>query len=241
MIYVTGDTHGKFERISHANWPTGRLLDKNDYVIVAGDFGLIFYTRETPEECWWRNWLNERPWTTLFIDGNHENHPTLNELPREEKFGGVVGKVSDSIYHLRRGEIYEIDGKKILTFGGANSIDKNQRVQGISWWPEEIPSYKDMEHCISSMEKHDYSVDLIIAHTCPQVIAPIVTARLGYELYDDPTQRMLDHIISSCRFDHYFCGHFHVDIDIGQYHFLYTKIVNVDTLIKEYDASLGLD
>jgi hypothetical protein len=45
-IYVTGDTHGgmSINRVSYKNWPEGRDLTSEDYLIIAGDFGLIFHT-----------------------------------------------------------------------------------------------------------------------------------------------------------------------------------------------------
>jgi len=238
MLYITGDTHGYFERLSFANWPESRSFCRTDYIIVTGDFGLIYYNVQSKDEKWWMDWLTDRPWTMLFVDGNHENHPLLNALPREEKFGGIVGVVANNIFHLRRGEIYTIDNKKILAFGGAASHDKMHRTEGVSWWPEEIPSYADMSRCIESMERHNNRVDLIVAHTCPQVVAQMLMARQGGYLNEDPTQKMLDHIISACDFDHYFCGHFHQNIDIGKYHFLYTKIVNVDQLIKDFNTPI---
>lgn len=33
------------------------------------------------EEKYWLDWLGDRPWTTLFVDGNHECFPHLAELP----------------------------------------------------------------------------------------------------------------------------------------------------------------
>ena len=225
MIFLTGDTHGKFEKLSNTNWPISTYLTRNDYIIVAGDFGLLFYPTPTPEEIWWTKWLTGKPWTILFTDGNHENFDKLNALPTEQMFGGTVGKVAENIFHLRRGEIYEIEGKKILTFGGATSIDKVYRQEGVSWWPEEVPNYAEMSHCLDSMEKHNYRVDYVIAHTCPQALAPVIAGKLGCSLIDDPTQRMLDHITCACKFDHFFCGHFHTDVDYGQFHFLYNRII----------------
>ncbi len=223
-LFVTGDCHGDFSKLSYTNWPMSSSLTRDDYIIVAGDVGLIFAPVPSREEIWWTKWLSNKPWNLLIVDGNHENHPKLNSLPREERFGGVVGKVSDNIFHLRRGEIYEICRKKILTFGGARSIDQAYRTEGISWWPEEVPSYADMDHCIDSMEKHQHRVDLIIAHTCPQALAPVIAGRMGSTVFDDPTQRMLDHITSACSFDHFFCGHWHEDVSYGQYHFMYNRI-----------------
>ncbi len=45
MIYATGDTHGEMSinRLSHKKWDEGKNLSKNDYVIITGDFGLVFH------------------------------------------------------------------------------------------------------------------------------------------------------------------------------------------------------
>jgi hypothetical protein len=235
MIFVTGDCHGEFSKLSNTNWPVSTYLTKDDYVIVTGDCGLIFHPTQTPDEIWWTKWLTGKSWNILYVDGNHENHTKLNALPQEEKFGGRVGKVADNIYHLRRGEIYEIEGKKFLTFGGATSTDKAYRRDGISWWREEVPSYSDMDNCIASMEKHNYRVDYIVAHTCPQFLAPVIAGKMGYVPIEDSTQKMLDHIVSACRFEHYFCGHWHEDVSYGKYHFLYNSIVNVDVLTENFN------
>lgn len=230
MLFITGDTHGNFSRFSNTSWPLNTLLTKDDYVIVAGDFGLIFHPEQSKDEIWWTKWLSKKPWNILAVDGNHEHHTKLNQLPREEKFGGIVGKIADNIFHLRRGEIYEICNKKILTFGGATSIDKAHRTEGISWWAEEVPNYNDMDHCIESMDKHQRKVDLIIAHTCPQALASVIAGRIGSPVIEDPTQRMLDHITSYCEFQHFFCGHWHQNVSYGKYHFLYMNIVDTDKL-----------
>ena len=38
MIYVTGDTHGNFERFRPEYFPEQAKLTKNDIVIIAGDY-----------------------------------------------------------------------------------------------------------------------------------------------------------------------------------------------------------
>ncbi len=35
------------------------------------------------EELWWRDWLKSRYFTTLFVDGNHDNHHLLAQYPVE--------------------------------------------------------------------------------------------------------------------------------------------------------------
>jgi hypothetical protein len=224
-VFITGDTHGVLHRLSNKNWKLAKDLTENDFVIIAGDFGLIYHPEQSKEEIWWINWLNDRPFTTLFVDGNHENHDKLKELPTEIKFGGAVGKVSDKLFHLRRGEIYTICDKKILTFGGAESIDKVYRIEGISWWKDEIPNYYEMDICLANLELHSYEVDYIIAHTCPLTLSKMLASKLNLTLRDtDPTTKMLEHIVSITKFSDFYCGHWHIDEDYGKYHFLYTKI-----------------
>ena len=70
-IYITGDTHGDFRRFSADNFPEGKTLTKKDYVIICGDFGGIWDVKESsPQEKYWLDWLDRKPWTTLFVDGN---------------------------------------------------------------------------------------------------------------------------------------------------------------------------
>ena len=61
--------------------------------------------------------------------------------------------------HLMRGQIFTIDGLKFFTFGGAYSIDKMSRAEGISWFPEEIPSREEYEEGWANLEKEDFQVD----------------------------------------------------------------------------------
>ncbi len=124
MIYITGDTHSDFLRFEIDKFPIQTDMTKNDYVIICGDFGGLWtFEEESNREKYWLNWLNERNFTTLFVDGNHENFTRLYNYPIEEWHGGKVHKIRDSVIHLMRGEIYDIDDKKFFTFGGARSHD----------------------------------------------------------------------------------------------------------------------
>jgi predicted phosphodiesterase len=226
-VYVTGDTHGQFNRLSYKQWSESKNLTRGDYLVVTGDFGLIFHNVESPDEKYWKKWLTSKPWTTLFVCGNHENHPKLNLLPLESKFGGWVGVVAPNIYHLRRGEIYALNDKKVLAFGGALSYDKNQRTEGINWWREEIPSYEDIENALTNLEKHNHTVDYIIGHTCPTRCLSYVSEAIGRGIHVvDPTYEMLEHILTITKFDKFFCGHWHVDREFedSKYNFLYETI-----------------
>ena len=124
MIYITGDTHSSFERFNTMIFPEQYEMTKSDYIIICGDFGGVWNKdEESPKEKWWMEWLEKKPFTTLFVDGNHENFDRLNNYPVEEWNGGNVHKIRPSVIHLMRGQVFTIDGKKIFTFGGAKSQD----------------------------------------------------------------------------------------------------------------------
>ena len=124
MIYITGDTHSDFTRFTEDQFPIQSEMTKKDYVIICGDFGGVWtFEEESHREKEDLNWLNNKNFTTLFVDGNHENFERLYRYPVEEWHGGKVHKIRDSVLHLMRGEIFDIDGKKFFTFGGAKSHD----------------------------------------------------------------------------------------------------------------------
>ena len=68
-IYVVGDTHGDidFHKLNSKFFREGKKLTKDDYVIICGDFGGVWDKGEYDKYV--QNWYNERPWTTLFVDG----------------------------------------------------------------------------------------------------------------------------------------------------------------------------
>ncbi|MDE7249846.1 MAG: metallophosphoesterase, partial [Lachnospiraceae bacterium] len=124
MIYITGDCHSNFERFNKSIFPEQSEMTKDDYVIICGDFGGVWdKVTESNTEKWWLDWLESKSFTTLFVDGNHENFDRLYDYPVEEWHGGKVHKIRDSVIHLMRGQVFIIDGKKIFTFGGAASHD----------------------------------------------------------------------------------------------------------------------
>ncbi|MCK5017956.1 MAG: metallophosphoesterase, partial [Candidatus Peribacteraceae bacterium] len=107
-VYVCGDTHFGYDdwKLNNRNWPLQKDLTKDDYLIITGDFGLLWDAEPTKQEIFNTKVLANRKFTTLFVDGNHENFTRLDALEEIDMFGGKVGKVCDSIYHLKRGYVY---------------------------------------------------------------------------------------------------------------------------------------
>ena len=223
MIYVTGDTHIPIDisKLNTTNFPEQHMMTKQDYVIICGDFGLIWNNAQSKEELCWTKWLNQKPFTTLFVDGNHENFSRLNRFPEEEFCGGRVHRISDSILHLQRGQVFEIQGKKIFTFGGAASVDKECRIEYISWWPQELPSFEEQQEAFDSLRKHDFKVDYVITHTAP---AQIVQVIFPHSPHNDPTGKFLEAVRKEVEYKHWYFGHLHMNQTIGSFTGLYNKI-----------------
>lgn len=240
MIFVTGDTHREFRRLGAKAWVEGRRLTKSDYLIVCGDFGLLWEATKSDEELYWTNWLNEKSWTTIFIDGNHESFPRLAALDQIEMFGSKVGKISDSIYHLRRGEVYLIPDqigsltvmRKCFTFGGAVSIDKHLRKPYQTWWPEEVASYAEMEKGLANLAKHNNEVDVVITHTIPLGLFPFLgMGELRFDI-KDVAEEYLGEVRKMLKFKKWYFGHWHINRFLVYkdrlFHGLYEDIVQLD-------------
>lgn len=222
MIYITGDTHIPIDihKLSVSNFGEQKSMTKNDVVIVCGDFGGVW--DNSKEELYWRNWLNDKPFTTLFVDGNHENFPLLNRFPTVKMFGGPVHQISDSIFHLQRGEVYTIQKNTFFCLGGASSHDKSYRIPGVSWWPEELPSKEELEHAADILDAHGWHVDYIITHCAPENIQRQLAEWYGNDHLTSFLQFMDDHTA----FSHWFFGHYHEDVDIDKKHTaLYQRII----------------
>lgn len=230
-IFITGDIHGDIDdmrKLSSDNFPEGKNLTKDDYVIICGDFGLVW--DNSKEELYLREWLNDKPWTTLFVTGNHENFDALSQFPITDWCGGKVQMISDSIIHLMRGQYYEIGGRTFFTMGGAESTDKEMRRVGISWWPEEVPSYAECENALKVLEEHNYKVDYILTHTAPKELCELIAIKNKwyYERINDPTAQFLQQVADITEFKDWYFGHFHDDIDFNKYHMLYYGIKEIE-------------
>ena len=213
-LYITGDKHQDYNRL-FSKIELGKL-NENDTIIVLGDMGL-FWRHDKKDANEIIKFYEENYTCNLyFIDGNHENFKILNSLEEDEN---GMGYVSEHIRHLKRGRRYIIDGKSFLTIGGADSVDKFRRTEGLSWWKEEAITDED----ISRVKETYY--DYILTHTCPTKIFnenKIYLCTLGNIVDDDNPDfhisgNQLDKILKNknINFGHWYFGHYHQDIHIN--------------------------
>ena len=282
MIYITGDTHGPTRlglrsvdgyasRFNMANFPEQKQMTRDDYVIVCGDFGGIwdydsrygppgssFRKREglacgeSKEEKYWLDWLQEKRFTLLFCDGNHENFDRLEKAYEEVDFhGGKAHRIRENVYHLMRGYVFDIDGCSIFAFGGARSHDisdgilrprdfpsekkfkeayrdavkrnKEVRVDHVSWWDRELPSQGEMDRGLRELEKYGNRVDYIVSHCAPQ---DVLSAAGFFD--SDPLTIYFNTIARSTAFNRWFFGHYHDNRQIlTKWVMLYEQVVRI--------------
>lgn len=248
MIFVTGDTHCDFSRFDLDKFPIQKEMTKNDYVIICGDFGGVWnFEEESDYEKEILDWLEEKNFTTLFVDGNHENFRRLYNYPVEKWCGGKVHKIRDSVIHLMRGEVFNINNKTIFTFGGASShdikdgilnLDEEEkiynfkkrgayfRIRDYSWWDLELPTSDEMKNGIKNLEKVNYKVDYIISHCCPTSIQTLIG---GPGFKKDILTDYLQQISEVCEFKKWYFGHYHNYRQINsQYILLYEDIIPLE-------------
>ena len=246
MIYITGDCHGDYRRFNTENFPEQKKMSRDDYVIVCGDFG---YWDRSREQEWWRRWLSQKSFTLLWVDGNHENYDMLRELPVEEWKGGKAQFVSDNILHLMRGQVFDLEGVRLFSFGGARSHDIPDgildpaaenfkaefrrlsrkkalfRVKHVSWWEEEMPNAEEMEEGRQNLAKHQGQVDFIVTHCA----ASSVQDRFSGGLFQaDPLTDYLEELRQACRYQRWFFGHYHDNRTVTEREWmLYEQIIRI--------------
>jgi hypothetical protein len=175
-VLLVGDVHGNLPWLLHVLYEADKLFTRASepaprIVIQLGDFGF----RPVPDnpdlqalnaalaaagmELWW-------------IDGNHDWHPDIARLndcdnPGSMADPGVALPGFPRIQYLPRGTRWNWRGRRWLAVGGAASVDRLARTEGVDWWPtEEIT--EEQEDAIIAVGP----ADVLLAHDCPDVWVP---------------------------------------------------------------------
>ena len=224
MIYITGDTHGRAARLSRESMPFAESWGKQDTLIVCGDFG--FLSSGTKREELFLRELSFRPYTICFLDGNRENFGLLDSYKVTQWQGGNVHRIRANVIHLMRGEIYELEGKRIFTMGGGYSIDRERRYENVDWWAQEMPSETEYQNAKQHLQSVGMSVDYVLSHAAPQSIMDEIYLPNPQE---KPLNDFLDWVLQNVKYDRWYFGHLHVDAALERN--LYAMFVAVRELV----------
>ena len=252
-VYVTGDIHGCPTRFSTDIFFEQKEFSGNkdeNVVIICGDFGLVWNrNKESKEEKYWLDWLQDKPFTTVFVDGNHDNFERIDTYPVKEWHGGKVHEIRENVLHLMRGEVFTIENKKFFAFGGASSHDISDgiidykdpdlrvkehelemngkfmyRIKGLTWWEEELPTIEEMEHGIEKLKENNNEVDFIITHSPSTSELKVMNTFYDADVLTDYLEKIKDNV----KYEEHIFGHMHIDRNINEKDScLYEQIVRI--------------
>ena len=229
-VFLTGDTHGRFERI--VDFCEQNQLSNVDILIILGDVGLNYYG--VHRDNYRKDMLAGLPCTFFCLHGNHEMRPAGVSGYHKEQFRGGQVWVKDqypNIVFPIDGEIFHLAGRDCIVIGGAYSVDKYYRLaRGWNWWPDEQPSQEVKNTVERVLAVREWKIDIVLSHTCPARYEPIEVflAAIDQSSVDKSTEEWLGHIESQLHYSGWFCGHYHTDKTIDRIRFMFEDFVELE-------------
>lgn len=191
-----------------------------DLILHVGDFG--YWPKQSDYIDVLTEALDKADIELWFIDGNHEDHDTLEDLPIDETLPEDLPEnsyrvpglrpISSRIFHIPRGLRWGWDGKTWMGLGGAVSVDRRRRVKFIDWFPQEVISDEELDYALRPGK-----VDVMLTHDVPQGV-PTIAMKFGgpshwpAELIDLSREHAakLWRVMQAKRPAQWFHGHFHI-------------------------------
>lgn len=204
-IAVAGDWHGNTVHGEQAiQWAAIRGAT---VIVHVGDFG--FWT-PGPKTTRYLNRLEaaltEHGMRLFWVDGNHEDHDTLQKLPIAEH---GLREIRPNIWHIPRGFRWDWHELTWMGVGGAASVDRHWRKPGTEWWPGEYITEDDVIHACRPGR-----VDVMVTHDVPLgVEVPSLRKAGGWPIQDlsrsDQNRDKLATIVHHVQPTSLFHGHYH--------------------------------
>lgn len=227
MIYITGDVHGDYSRFKS---PMLRKLKKNDALIICGDFGFIWNGSKKEQKLLKK--IGKLRYNVLFVEGSHDNYDLLESYPVEEWCGGKTRLISGKLRQLMRGQVFTIAEKVVFSFGGGQSDDSVELVEGENWWVREIPTDEELQEGLDNLSKADNTVDFVVTYEPPSKLHDFLEHNSGDRNH---INTYLNGVYERIKFDRWFFGKLHINKLIPpKYYAVYDRIVVADsTKIKK--------
>lgn len=223
FVVLAGDWHGNHSWVLNYAIPEAdRLLteagETRKIIIQLGDFGFRLAPGE-PGSAWTYQIslaLDRRGMELWWIDGNHEFWPEILQLVDADGNGNWDSpgiRIMPSVQYLPRGTRWTWHGKTWLAVGGAVSVDKLLRSEGVSWWPEEEIAPVHADAIIAGghadvLLSHDVPACWFPPHLPPpqDVWRPVLPQARAHS-------RLLERIARGTGVSRNFHGHYHIARD----------------------------
>ena len=226
-IFVCGDTHGRYDlhKLTTQAWKEQRELTENDFLIILGDTGILWsndpFNKDDDNLI---DWHSSSRYTTIILDGNHDNLPRWRQFPVVDFHNAKAHQLRKNVFHIERGEVFELENRTFFAMGGGFSIDKNRRIDGITWWKEEMPNFTEMKFGMDQLLAMNCKVDFILTHTCSHRSFNKIAEKFDMKHKIEGEESLRDFfewIENNVDFDEWHFGHFHDDFELDEKHFLH--------------------
>lgn len=225
MIYITGDTHARFERVEL--FCKENNTSKDDILIILGDAGLNYYCNKKDSKL--KEYVSSLPITIFSIHGNHEERPFNIDSYKLVDFCGGKVWIEDEFPNLlfaKDGEVYDFNGVSTLVIGGAYSVDKFYRqMMGYMWFKDEQPSEEIKREVENKLNSVDWRIDCVLSHTTPVKYEPVewFLSGINQSTVDKSTELWLDTIENKLDYKKWYCGHYHGEKKIDKVEFMFNS------------------
>lgn len=235
MIYITGDTHGRFKRIR--DFCIDHNTTKDDVMIILGDSGINYFTDGLEKSI--KKYIKDIPITLMCVHGNHEERA---ELIKSYKFDYVKTKDIEGNFYFEDEypnilffpmfDNFLIHGEPCLVVGGGYSIDKENRISlGMNWYESEELTNKEFQMLsdyLNDVNKFKY----VFTHTCPISVEPheFFLPNIDQSKISKRMEQYLESIKNKINFDNWYCGHFHCDKIDGKFRFMFSDIIELSPI-----------
>ena len=161
-VAIAGDWHGS--RKMALNQIHRASNEGACAIIQLGDFGLLKWGEVEIYLNSISDLATELKLPIFFIDGNHEDFEWIKSMPLDHKTG--LQSLRPNLWRLPRGARWSWGGVNFAAIGGATSLDRPYRKQGVSWWPEEEVSSEQIELLKEHATLYP-PVDVLFTHDAP--------------------------------------------------------------------------
>ncbi len=204
--YVVGDTHSDLSFCARIM----RAAEKNNVhtIFQVGDFGIWDHTDDGVYFLDKMSELSIQRGIEWYVTlGNHENYDSVERYESVSGRGNFI-KVRDNITIIgNKAGMFELNGLRFASLGGAYSIDKYARVPGKSWWQQEMINYDDIAHLEHLVDIHG-AADILLTHDAPTSL-PTWPGFVKDDPYSEGSRKMMDIAYDIARPKIWFHGHYH--------------------------------
>lgn len=234
--FITGDIHGDPSRFY-----INKKLESNSNIIILGDSGCNFFLDFRDTEI--KTLLQNIGYKYYILRGNHDIRPqdidTIKSVYDETIKGEVfVEDAFPNIKYFKDGEIYNIDNYRVLTIGGAYSVDKYFRIKNnLPWFANEQLSPKEMKNITNKVQ--DQCFDFVLTHTCPYSWQPtdlfIDDSLIDKSLIDNSMEFWLDDLSKKISYKIWLFGHYHADrVELPNVEIFFRRIDELNSIYNRH-------